>query len=280
MKKTILWGALFTVLCTQTQADTTEQVTQTPTTTTTVTTPATQPAVQGTQPTMPVQAQPITTTTTSTTSPVINCDYKIDANIKTIDQSLVMTWSEKATTQAFDFTPETIDAQMLKLKNCFTEQGWTGFNTALQKSGNIDAIKAQHLTVSSQIDGTAQMDEAKDNLWKITLPIQVVYQNDKEKVTQLLNVKLTVGRKITGDLGITQMVATPRVATAAQPSTPTTTNTTTTTTPAATTPTDTTSAPSTATPTGTPTTPTNNDATPTLNEPASQQGDVKPVDKQ
>lgn len=245
MKNTILWGALLTVLCAQAQADANETTVQT--TTTTVTTPATQPAVQGTQPIMPVQAQPVNQLATP---PVINCDYKIDANIKTIDQALVLTWSEKATTQAFDFNPTTLDTQMQQLQHCFTEQGWTGFNTALEKSGNLEAIKTQHLTVSSQIDGQAQMEEAKDNQWKINLPLQVVYQNEKEKVTQLLNIKLTVGRKMSGELGITQMIATPRIAATAQ--TNSTTNTTST---AVTTPADSTSAPVTTTPNGTPSTP-------------------------
>ena len=41
------------------------------------------------------------------------------------------------------------------------------------------------------------------------MPLQVVYQNDKEKVSQSLTIDLTVNRKINGDLGITQIIATP-----------------------------------------------------------------------
>jgi hypothetical protein len=217
MKKTILWGALLTLICSQTQADNVE---------TTTTTPATQPATQGTQPASPVQAQPATQPVQATpaSGPAINCDYKIDASTKNVDQSIVISWSEKATTQSFDFDPKTLDEQMQKLQHCFTEQGWSGFNTALQKSGNLDAIKAQHLTVSSQIDGQTKLDEVKENQWKLTLPVQVVYQNDKEKVTQLLNIKVTISRKPSGNLGITQMIATPRAdATAAATTLPTTT---------------------------------------------------------
>lgn len=58
--------------------------------------------------------------------------------------------------------------------------------------------------------GQAVVTEAKENQWKLNLPLQVVYQNDKEKVTQLLSIDVTVGRKITGDLGIVQMIAAPR----------------------------------------------------------------------
>lgn len=184
-----------------------------------------------------------------------------------------MKWAAKAVTQAFDFNPTNLDSQLQKLQLCFTEQGWTGFNTALQKSGNLEAIKSQKLTVSSQVMGQIVVTEAKDNQWKINLPLQVVYQNDKEKVTQLLSVDVTVGRKITGDLGITQMIAAPRgtvtqklpsdfnpnPATVMNPNIETTTPTTT---PTKTTPTTTT--PQTTAPTTTtPTNPTTQTAPPT-----------------
>lgn len=268
MKKTMLWGALCTLLCTQLHAEATQQAVQpqTPDTTnnavttnqtstanqntpTTQTTPSNQPTsqvqttnqqpaqnlqqnqnsqTQVTQPGQSTSQQPAQNGDSQTTqqAPVeqqqtsqpINCDYKIPAETKVIDQTLVLTWSEQAVTQAFDFDPASLDAQLQKLQACFTDQGWQGFNTALQKSGNVDAIKTQNLTVSSQLDGQAQVTEATANEWKITLPLQVVYQNSKEKVTQLLNVNVTIGRKVSGDLGITQMIATPRTSATTQQS--------------------------------------------------------------
>lgn len=271
MKNTILYSALLTLLCTQSQAEVQTAVT--------TTTPASQPAAQGTQPATPIQAQPATPA-----QPVlINCNYKIPASTKVIEQSVVLNWSEKAVAQAFSFTPDQLETQMKSLQQCFTDQGWTGFNNALQKSGNVDAIKAQKLTVSSQVDGQVTMDEVKGNLWKLTLPLQVVYQNDKEKVTQLLAIKLTVSRKINGDLGITQMIATPRSNNTQANNTPTPTtpeSTATNPAPAATTPNDTTSAPTTATtPNGTPTT--LNTSAPTIADPSAQPtNNNTPVDQQ
>ncbi|KTD74780.1 DotI/IcmL family type IV secretion protein [Legionella waltersii] len=269
MKKTLLWGTLIALICTQAHSDATQQTNpvqqpdaatsnnnQGNTTPTTGTTPSTatpqqnpnseqmQPSTQqsntntttGTaqqnttnqqQPTtnqanQQNQATPQSTTTqtpTPQTPPVIDCNYKIPADTKTIDQTLLLTWSQAATTQAFDFNPDSLDAQMQKLQACFTDQGWLGFNSALQKSGNIEAIKTQKLHVSSQIDGQALITDSQDGQWKVNVPLQVVYQNDKEKVTQLLTVSLTIGRKKTGDLGINQMIATPRTASAAQQNT-------------------------------------------------------------
>ncbi len=203
MKNTLLWSTLFALLGTQAHADNTQPVTPPPTQT-----PGAMQQIPAT-PTPPGQNLPSVQPVQVPAAP-INCEYKIPAETKTIDQSLVLKWAAKAVTQAFDFDPNNLDSQLQKLQPCFTEQGWTGFNTALQKSGNLEAIKSQKLTVSSQIDGQVVVTEAKDNQWKINLPLQVVYQNEKEKVTQLLSVDLTIGRKITGDLGITQMIAAPR----------------------------------------------------------------------
>lgn len=226
MKKTMLWSALFTLINTQIHADTTplaqpaapqENTTSSATQQPVVqapnqgssTTPSTQPAAPQPTPSVP-SIEPITAAPMHPAVPVIDCTYKVPADMKTIDDSLLRTWSEHAAMQAFDFTPTTIDAQLNQLKSCFTEQGWTGFNTALEKSGNIEAIKSQNLTVSSQIDGQTQMTAANTHQWKLNIPMHVVYQNDKEKVTQLLDVAITVERDTTGNLGISQMVATPR----------------------------------------------------------------------
>lgn len=195
MKNTLLWSTLFTLIGTQVHAELTQQTPPTP-----VKPQQTAPSAQPSQ--APTQ--------------VINCEYKISPETKKIDQSLVVTWAEKAVTQAFDFEPNQLDEQLQKLQPCFTEQGWTGFNTALQKSGNLEAIKSQKLTVSSQVDGQVVVTEAKDNQWKLNLPLQVVYQNEKEKVTQPLSVDVTIGRKVTGDLGIMQMIAVPKAPAATQ----------------------------------------------------------------
>lgn len=156
------------------------------------------------------------------TTPTIDCNLHIPSNQTTIDPTLITTWASKAALQSFNFSPATIDTQLEALKACYTEAGWKGFNDALQKSGNISSIKSQQLNVSSQTDGTATINTVKDNQWKIVLPVEVVYQNDKEKVTQHLNVEVLVGRKATGDLGVMQMIATARPVEAATTTTPTT----------------------------------------------------------
>ena len=199
MNNTMLSTALLSILCTTAYADN-----------------AAQPAAA-----VNAAAQPAAPTTPSAvptpqTPPTINCQYRIPATTN-IEQSVISTWAKRAAVQSFEFNPSTIDEELVGLKACYTEQGWQGFNDALQKSGNINAIKTQSLSVNSQVDGDITITPSKDNHWKVTLPMQVVYQNDKEKLTQLLSVELLIGRKISGDLGIMQMIATPRPTVTQQP---------------------------------------------------------------
>ena len=239
MNKTLLSTALLSLLCSTTHADTTTIQATTPTAapkallgapaTPPATSPLTIKPIMATPTAAPTAAAPTaagpvkpTDLATPASPQVIDCKYRLPAETSNIEETLVSTWAQKAASQSFDFNPATIDEELTTLKTCYTDQGWQGFNDALQKSGNISAIKSQHLTVSSQVDGEITINTVKDNQWKVTVPLQVVYQNDKEKLTQLLAVDLVIGRKISGDLGIMQMIATPRKDTGSQQA-PTTT---------------------------------------------------------
>jgi hypothetical protein len=147
---------------------------------------------------------------TKVSSAVIDCNYKIPASTAKIEDATLLQWSEKAAKQSFDFKHDMIDKQLVDLKACFTEAGWKSFSDALQKSGNLAAIKSQKLNVNSTLAGNATVAKVKDNEWKINVPLDVVYQNDKETLKQALIVDLLVGRKPTGDLGIMQIVVAPK----------------------------------------------------------------------
>lgn len=147
----------------------------------------------------------------------INCSYHIASGQKIIDTKIISTWVENATVQAFTFSPATIDSQLTELKQCFTDQGWKGFNTALQKSGNLTSIKKHMLNVSCHIEQSVTVNSLKDGQWKATLPITVTYQNEKEKAVQQLNVSIVLGRKGTSQLGIIQLIAATRPADKATP---------------------------------------------------------------
>ena len=151
-------------------------------------------------------------------SAVMDCQTHFPKDTKVIDLTIMERWATTAALQSFRFDPATIEPQLLALKPCYTDQGWQGFNDALKKSGNLDAIKSKQLIVSSQLRGKANLQAVKDNQWKITIPLQVIYHNTQQKITQSLTVDLLISRKASGDLGIMQVIAIP-IKTAEAPAT-------------------------------------------------------------
>lgn len=234
MKKTILYSALLSMLSVNAYADLSQPVinsgavkkdtavSTTPSSAASPTAPAN--IVPGTQtsptstspnqvnapivPSTPATTGGATQSQAVTTPAVIDCNYHLAPETK-VDQALLLKWSEKAVQQSFDLDHQHMTQQLTNLKLCYTDQGWKSFNDALEKSGNIDAIKSQKLTVSSMVQSAPSVEEVKDNQWKVSLPLQVVYQNDKDKLTQALTVDLIIGRKSSGDLGIMQIIASP-----------------------------------------------------------------------
>lgn len=236
MNKSMLYGGLLALAGTTVYAaapatpPTTPPAVQTDTSTSTATTTTPAPVPAKTTAQTTTQAAQTVITPKQNEAPldsqlVLSCTYHIPDGTKTIDDSMVLKWSEKAVQQAFQFEYNVIDNQIGALRACFTDQGWKGFEDALSKSGNVDAIKSQQLIVSSIIDGETTITPAKENQWKVNLPLQVVYQNGQQKLTQLLNVDMLIGRKTNGDLGIMQMIAAPRQSGTVKSSTTTTTTT-------------------------------------------------------
>jgi len=191
MKKTMIATALLASISTVSFADTATSEASPPP-------PTPAPVQETTEPTAPVVQQ------------TLDCNYHIAADANEISQTIITKWAEKAAVQSFTFSPDSFQNQLERLKVCFTDKGWTSFNDALDKSGNIKAIQNQRLTVSSQMEGAASFAAIKDNRWKVTIPMEVVYQNSNDKITQALKVDLLIGRKISGDLGIMQVIATPK----------------------------------------------------------------------
>lgn len=138
---------------------------------------------------------------------LINCDYKTPDAMTRIDEDLIIKWAEQAATQSFNFNSVSVETQLQKLESCYTAKGWESFKNALDKSGNIAAIKSQKLIMSSKVIGQAKLTATTNNQWSIALPLQVVYQNNQVKITQFLKVHLTMERTLTGEFGITQIIA-------------------------------------------------------------------------
>ncbi|MDX2347020.1 MAG: DotI/IcmL family type IV secretion protein [Legionella sp.] len=139
----------------------------------------------------------------------IDCQYKLPQGTSTVDQPLLSTWAENAAVQSFQFNSDSLKTDLEALKNCYTDQGWTGFNEALKTSGNLEAIKNNKLTVTSRVDGTATIQNIKEKQWKASVPLKVVYKNKEKQLLQTLNVSLLIALNKSGSLGIMQVIAEP-----------------------------------------------------------------------
>lgn len=137
----------------------------------------------------------------------VSCHYKIPAATIKTDKNIILQWAEYAAMQSFHFDYTALEAELKELKSCYTKKGWSEFNAAMHKSGNLNAIKTQRLTMNSQIDGQARLIESQDNRWKIQLPLKVVYKNDRAQASQFLDIQLNIVRKMNGELGIVQLIA-------------------------------------------------------------------------
>lgn len=156
--------------------------------------------------------QPTTAAAETTSKPLsipVDCLYQLSTTAPISDVELTQ-WAQQAAIKSFDYSFDKMDSQLQNLKSCFTDQGWLGFSDALKQSGNLVAIKAQQLTVSSEIEGQLQIDPFKNNQWKITVPLKVVYQNTQEKFIQSLTVEMIVTKKSATQLGIVQLIAAPK----------------------------------------------------------------------
>lgn len=218
MNKTVLCTALLSLMNTPIFADNPPQNSQAPAAVVSPTIPeAATTAAENPSPAPQNNALPqdkLPAAPALTPAPVaIDCHYHIPSQTTNIEQGTVKIWAQNAVLQSFDLVFAKMDAQLEELKSCYTEQGWQSFSDALIKSGNVDAIKTQQLSVNSQIDGDISITDSKENQWRVSMPLQVMYQNAQEKVMQRLTVDILVGRKTSGDLGIMQMIATPRNAT-------------------------------------------------------------------
>lgn len=137
----------------------------------------------------------------------VDCLYQTTTN--PLSETELKLWAQYAASKSFDYSFDTLDTQLQKLKSCYTEKGWAGFNDALTQSGNLNTIKTQKLTVSSQVSGKPEVSLVKDDQWRVTLPLNVVYQNTKEKLTQSLTIVMVITKKSKGELGIVQLIASP-----------------------------------------------------------------------
>jgi hypothetical protein len=119
-------------------------------------------------------------------------------------------WSVYVSMKTFSLSHDTIDNTLVVLQDCFTTSGWNQFNDALNKSGNLNLIKTNHLSSNTHLMGQVVVQPQKEQqTWTADIPIRVVYQNDKQKISQQIHVHLRFSQLPNNKLAVMQIVGLP-----------------------------------------------------------------------
>lgn len=123
----------------------------------------------------------------------VDCKSLIPESASQNRRKFIKKYSAYVAKQTFAFNYLSIDFDLSQIKECFTDEGWTQFKTALDHSGNVALVKNNLLTSSSQIiEPIAIQHIANEARWEVDVPMQIVYQNDKKKITQMISVHLNI----------------------------------------------------------------------------------------
>jgi hypothetical protein len=140
----------------------------------------------------------------------VTCSSLIPASPSENRRKFVKKWSAYVAKQAFALNYSTVEFDIQQIKDCFSDEGWTNFKSALDHSGNIPMIKTNLLTSTVQIIDPIAIQHIKDeSRWEIDVPMQIVYQNEKKKMTQMISVHLNIAELSSRRLSILQIMGNP-----------------------------------------------------------------------
>lgn len=143
-------------------------------------------------------------------SPNLGCTTNLPDTTEPEKIRFVKTWSAYVAQKSFAFKHDSMDNQLKQLQFCYSKAGWTQFSEALKKSNNINLISSNQLMANTQIIGPIQVNHHPQyQSWTAVVPLRVVYQNQKQKISQEINVHLTINQLRNNQLAVIQIVGKP-----------------------------------------------------------------------
>lgn len=137
----------------------------------------------------------------------------LDDPVMSVNQ--VLTWSTNAITKAYTFSFANYRQELQSSRDLFTKEGWEGFQSALQESGNLKAVvDSKFVTTAAPRGAPVVVGEGYVNgryAWQIEVPILVTYQSANKRQTQDLLVQAIIVRRSELEhpqgIGIAQIIA-------------------------------------------------------------------------
>lgn len=190
-------------------------------------------AAMPTSPTQPLQeaAAPAEMSNSDADLPApaaIDCTYTIPEGTSpsSVGSDTIIQWASYAATETFTYDFRNYDKQFKQLKECYTTAGWESFLGAMKASNNLKVTQEEHLFVTAKVNGTSQLLSAStaqntQPTWVVRVPLLVSYQNQDREVTQDMYIDLTIKPNygVPTRLGINQIIAAPKAADNATPTT-------------------------------------------------------------
>lgn len=141
----------------------------------------------------------------------IHCDSMMPNGSHEERREYVRRWSAFISKQAFTIPQNNISKHLERIHRCFSDEGWTEYSNAIERSGNINLIITKKYKGTSSIEGTIAVSHVQDSkLWETNTPLYVVYQNKESRVLQRVIVHLRINELIDRRLRIVQIVGVPR----------------------------------------------------------------------
>lgn len=124
--------------------------------------------------------------------------------------AFIQDWAKFVAQKSFNLSHKHLENQLKQLQFCYSSSGWNQFNRALHQSGNLNLISQHQLQANTQVMGPVEVRyHPKYTSWTAIVPMRVVYQNQQQKISQELNVHLTINELKDKHLAVIQIVGKP-----------------------------------------------------------------------
>jgi len=139
------------------------------------------------------------------------CHFQSPMNEPKSKMQFVKQWSAFVAKQSLALPYENIDNYLDQLKNCYTNQGWEGYQLALKHSGNLELVRDKRLYSSSHVVGMISVShEELSEIWETNVPINLIYQNKAQRFNQELIVHLRLREVGSGKFLVDQIIGYPK----------------------------------------------------------------------
>jgi intracellular multiplication protein IcmL len=127
----------------------------------------------------------------------------------------VLNWAASAITKSWTLSFASYQTQLQDIRRDYTDEGWSGFQSELDRTGNLKQIIASKYVTTATPTGAAVITDQGlvdgRYAWRVELPILVTYQSASGKASQALTIEATVVRRSESEnprgLGIAQVIA-------------------------------------------------------------------------